>query len=467
MPSNRKSRYFQLVKDVGIFGIGTLGSKLVLFFLVPLYTNVLSQEEYGIAELVITVSQLVMPFISLGIYEGMFRFGLEDANKKSDAYLNATIAFVFGSIITVAITPLFSFYKGISDWKWYMCAYVIVSLASATNLNYLKIKDKNKLYSALNILQALLLVSCNVLLLVVIKAGIKGYLISTIASTGMVALLAFVVGKMHYDLSIAYYDKGYMKKMIIYSVPLIINSVSWWVIHSSDKIMIEWMLNAAVLGLYTAAAKIPSLLNVVITIFNQAWRISSIKEYDESNNTTFYSRVFKYYYIVIFGACVFLNSLIRLFMKYYVGIEFFEAWRFVPILLLSAAFSAFSAFAGTLFEALKDSKSIMTTTLVSGVINIIVNLLMIPIVGAYGAAIGTLIAYIVISYLRMSGVKKKIDIDYSIKKFFVVVIIASIQTVFITLNMSSNIVSCICIIIFAIVCKNDIIELIYNSKRFK
>lgn len=120
MPSNRKSRYFQLVKDVGIFGIGTLGSKLVLFFLVPLYTNVLSQEEYGIAELVITVSQLVMPFISLGIYEGMFRFGLEDANKKSDAYLNATIAFVFGSIITVAITPLFSFYKGISDWKWYM-----------------------------------------------------------------------------------------------------------------------------------------------------------------------------------------------------------------------------------------------------------------------------------------------------------------------------------------------------------
>lgn len=464
MSSNRENRYLQLIKNVGIFGIGTLGSKLILFFLVPLYTNILSQDEYGIAELVITVSQLVMPFVSLGIYEGMFRFGLEDSSKRCDAYLNATITFTFGSIITIAITPLFSFYKGISNWKWYMCAYVIASLASATNLNYLKLKDKNKLYSVLNILQALMLVGCNVLLLVVIKAGIKGYLISTIASTGIVALLAFVLGKIYHDLSVAHFDKEYMKKMVIYSAPLIINSVSWWIIHSSDKIMIEWMLNAAVLGIYTAAAKIPSLLNVVITIFNQAWRISSIKEYDESNDTNFYSKVFKYYFIAIFGACIFLNTFIRLFMKYYVGNEFFDAWRYVPILLLSAAFSAFSAFAGTLFEALKNSKAIMSTTLISGAVNIFVNLIMIPIVGAYGAAIGTLTAYVVISFLRMTGVKKKIDIDYSIKKFLAVVIITSVQTAFITLDIYPVYISCICIAAFLFVCIKDIKDFLQMKK---
>ena len=465
MAEKKPSRYLSLIKDTGIFAIGTLGSKLVLFFLVPLYTNILNEEQYGTAELVITIGQLVMPFISICIYEGMFRFGLSGEEKRERAFLNASIIFVIGSVAMVAITPLFSFYHSVSVWKWYLCGYVVASFASSNTLNYLKVKDRNKLYSILNILHALLLVACNVIFLIVIKTGIEGYLLSTIISTVITVVLAFLFGGMISDLHNATYDSELMKEMILYSIPLILNSVSWWVIHSSDKIMVEWILDASLLGLYTAASKIPSLMNVAITIFSQAWRLSSIKEYDSSNDTQFYSNVFKYYYEMIFGVCILITAITKIFMKFYVGNSFFEAWRFVPLLLLSAAFNAFSSFSGSMFEALKKSKTVMSTTLIAGIINIILNFILIPLIGIYGAVLGTLGAYIVIAILRMRGVYKHIKIDYSLKKFIPLVLITVIQTVLVTMDFQIYIVSGVVMIVYLIICFRDFSEMTKMIKK--
>ena len=272
-------KYKSLIGDIGIFALGALGSRFVLFLLLPLYTHVLTNSEYGIADLVFTIGDLLLPFVSLAIFNGLLRYGLI-SEEKNNSLLCASIVFTCGSIATVLLTPVVGLYKPISDWKWYVCAYVITHFARSNSLVYLKVKNKNKLYSILSIVQALFLVGCNVLMLIVFKLGIRGYLFSTILSNTVLTILAFFLGGIWNNLKIASLKKSLLKEMIAYSVPFIFNDVSWWIINSSDKIMIEWMIGGAMLGIYTAASKIPSLINFVTSIFSQAWGLASIKEFD-------------------------------------------------------------------------------------------------------------------------------------------------------------------------------------------
>jgi O-antigen/teichoic acid export membrane protein len=460
-------KYKRLIGDMGIFALGALGSKLVLFLLLPIYTHVLTDSEYGIADLIFTIGDLLMPFVSLAIFNGLLRYGLING-KKNNSLLCASIVFVCGSIISVFVTPLVGLYRPISDWKWYVCAYVIAHFARSNSLVYLKVKNKNKLYSILSIVQALALVGCNVLLLIVFKLGIQGYLLSTIVSNALLSVMAFILGGTWKDLKAATFEKPLLKEMMVYSFPFIFNDVSWWIIHSSDKIMIEWMIGGAMLGIYTAASKIPSLINVVTSIFSQAWGLASIKEYDSSNDTGFYSNVFNYFSIVIYGAAIFIIAITKPFMSFYVGKAFAESWHFVPLLLVSAVFLAIANYTGSLYGALKKSRYIMTTSNIASVVNIILNYVFIKMVGVYGAVIGTVSAYFIVSFLRVIDLRKRMGVDFKLKRTVILTILVLVQAIMVGFDFHVYIVSIVAIVLYLIVTKNDLISIgRIISKRLK
>lgn len=454
------TKYKKLMSDVLIFACGTFGSKLILFFLVPLYTYNMTTDEYGMAELVFTVGQLILPFVSLTIFDALLRFGLMKDVRREDALRNTSVIFFCGCAFTIAITPLLGLYRPISNWKWFLCAYVIASFASTIALIYLKVKDKNKTYAYLSAMQALILVVFNIVFLVYYRTGVRGYLLSTIIANTFTAIMAFILAGMVKDLAASSFNKSLLKSMVLYSAPLILNNVSWWLIHSSDKVMIEWMIGTVSLGLYTAASKIPSLLNVVITIFSQAWGISSIKEHESTNDAKFYSQVFRYFCIVIFGSCILVISITKPFMSMYVGSNFIEAWRYVPFLLVSACYSGLSSFAGSIYGALLKSRNVMITTIVAGGINIVLNYIFISKYGVWGAIIGTVVSYVVIAIVRLYDIHKYLKIDYGVKRLLAMSTIVSVQATFVSFDWHPWIVSAISILIFFIIVYRDLSILI-------
>lgn len=453
------NKYKRLIVDMGIFALGAFGSKLVLFLLLPIYTHVLSDNEYGIADLVFTVGDLVLPFISLSIFNGLLRFGLIKGQRQK-ALLNASLIFVFGSVLTILLTPISGLYVPIREWKWYMCAYVLVHFARSNSLVFLKVKAKNKTYAILSIAQALLLVGFNIVFLIVLGMGIQGYLLSTIISNGLLSVLAFALGGMKSDLKEATFDKLLLKEMVLYSIPFIFNDVSWWVIHSSDKVMIEWLVSGSALGIYTAASKIPSLVNVLTSIFSQAWGLASIKEHDSTNDTSFYSTVFKYFSVFIFGVTIILISITKPFMDIYVGKAFSESWHYVPLLLVSASFAAISTFASGLFGALKQSKSIMTTTIAAGVVNIIVNYIFINLIGIYGAVIGTVTAYFIVALFRLLILKNKVNVNFNFVKLGIISTLVIIQASLVSVGYHILLVSIVTILFFVLISRKEIKEFV-------
>lgn len=454
-----EGKYKRLIRDMCIFALGMLGSKLITFLLLPLYTHILTTDEYGVADLIFTLGQLVLPFISLTIFNGLLRYGLMKDVKPEDALRCATRVFLLGSIAMVLVTPLLGFVPSIGEWRWFLCAYVISTFSVSNTLVYLKIKDKNTLYSVLSILQTLVLVICNLLLLVEVNLGIRGYLWSYIISNCITALCAVILGGMLKDFKTAKYRSDLMKAMILFSLPYIINDISWWAINSVNKLIIEFMMSSAILGVFTAASKIPSLINALSSIFTQAWGLSSIKEYDSSNDTTFYEKVYNYYIIFIFGVCIAANTIMKPFMSIYVSDDFFVAWHYVPLLLLGAAFSGLASFMGALLGAVKKSKTLMTSAMLASVVNVVMGIVLIKWVGLWGAAIATLVSYVVVAVYRMVAVRRYIVFDYHIKKFVALFVITLTHAVLVGLDFYIVLVSIVSVFAYIICINKDIRKL--------
>ena len=432
--------------------------------MVPLYTNCMSEPEYGTAELVFTVAQLMTAFISVVIFDAVIRFGLSKQEKKENVLLVGFIVLGISLIIGAVLTPIIGLYHTLDPWKWYLYVFVMCSITNSIELNYLKVKGKNKSYAFLSILQTGILASLNVWFLVYRSMGIQGYLLAYIIATFVVDVVACLMGRVIPDLLTARFDKRLFKEMITYSTPLILNNVSWWVIHSSDKLMVEIMISTAALGVYTVSAKIPSLINVMVSVFQQAWGISTVKEIESTNDTSFYSRVFKYLFLFTSGCCIGLVAIMKLFIHCYVGNEFVGAWKYIPLLLVSAVFAAVASYYGALYGALKKSVNNMITTLIAAMSNLLVNWLLIPVIGIWGAVIGTLVSYIVVAVLRMVDVNRYLPIRIEIVKYILNVSLIITQAVLVSIDWHSYLVSGIVMVAFVFVNSRDIAELFQIRK---
>ena len=430
-----QKKYRNLLKDTVIFGLGNIGSKIITFFLVPFYTFYLTPEEYGISDLVFTISQLAIPFFSLVIFDAVIRFALYRKERPQDTLLVGLVIWFLGSILSFVLTPLIGLYQPIASWKWYVSAYVSINILVSIELNYLKAVNKNLIYSIICILQTLTLALLNIFLVAKKQMGIRGYLISYIGSNFVAASLAFVIGNLYRDIKDAKYDSILAKQMIVYSSPLILNNLSWWVIQSSDKLMLENMVNADALGIYTVASRIPSLITVFITIFQQAWGISSIKEMDSTKDSGFFTDIFTFYSFIAFLGGFGICTVIKPFMELYVqSTSYGEVWRYVPLLLASAVFSAIAAYSGSMYGALKKSMNNMLSTMIAALINIIVNYIGILAFGIWGAMIGTITSYFILAFIRLIDVKRFVNIGINWKQLILNSVLLVFQAVVVSLN---------------------------------
>ena len=453
-------KYKELLKNIIVFAIGGLGTKLILFLLVPLYTNYLTPEEYGISELVFTVSQFLIPIVTLTIFDALIRFGLSLSENKKDVLLASLMVWFLGSVTFVFFSPIVNCFPSILQWKWYLIAYVVLSGLSQIELNYLKVIDRNLLYSGASILQSLVLAINNVIFLIFLKAGIRGYLLSSIISLCIICIVCFIKADLWRILKKSKIDFSLLQRMIIYSAPLILNNISWWLIHSTDKVMINWMIGATALGIYTVAGKIPSLVNVVSGFFVQAWGLSSIKEIETTNDTIFYSKIFKIFSGITVLLCILINSLIKPFMIFYTGESFNSAWQYVPVLLLAAYFNAISSYFAAFYAALRKTMHNMITSTLSAILNIAVNYIFILHVGTWGAVIGTFCSYFLIAYLRMFDVKRYVDIKIDWKTHLCSIVIAFVHMVLIMIQTHTLLATICAVTIVGCLYKKELIEFI-------
>ena len=227
------------------------------------------------------------------------------------------------------------------------------------------------------------------------------------------------------------------------------------------------MLGSVALGIFTVATKIPSLINVMISIFQQSWGISSVKEIESSNDSEFYSNVFNTFSFIAFAMGIGLTFIIKPLMTVYVGSDFVEAWRYIPLLLASATFSAISSYFVTMYSALKKSVNNMVTTLIGAITNVVLSLILVYHIGLWGAIIGTFTSYFVMATIRMIDVKRFIKIKTDTVRFVANSVILITETVLVSMEIQIYLVSAIAILLFLIINFKFLKDLLTNIKGRK
>lgn len=415
MTKNSRSKY--LLKNTVIFALGNFSTKLIAFFLVPFYTYVLTTEEYGVINLIFTLATLIGPFLMVNLQDAVRRFALEsNADHKAILTIEWGVIIV-GHLFGLLLIPLAKMYAPISSYSLELYFYIVSLSANTIFLEYLRGIEKMKAYSICSVLSSLIIAVLNIFFLTWMQLGVSGYFLAYIIAFTFSSLIAIIIGKQYTVFREWKWDKTLFRNMIKFSIPMIPNSLLWWVSSSSDHIMVTHFINAAANGIYTVSYKIPTLISTVSNIFMQAWQISAIKENDSKDNDDFSNIMFDGYirFITLFTG--FLLVIIKPFMYIYVNPSFVEAWKYTPVLIIGYAFSTLGTFVGTPYYVYKDMKGNMFSAASGAVINVILNAILIPTLGIQGASIATCFSYIVVFIYRVFDTRKYVILNFRKKEY--------------------------------------------------
>ncbi|WP_197068277.1 polysaccharide biosynthesis C-terminal domain-containing protein [Candidatus Soleaferrea massiliensis] len=428
------NRYQSLIKNIFVFGIGTFSSKLLVFLLMPFYTRILTTADYGTVDLIVNTATLLYPVISVSIADGVIRYALEKSVDKKDVFSTGITTVLAGFLIFLLFIPVFMQIKIISQYTALIYLYVLMASLNSVCMQFTRSIGKVKLYAYSGFQSTAVLVILNVVFLAVFQWGIVGYVLSTIISDFVNTVFLFIAAKLGRYLKFRKINPKVRKAMIAFSVPLIPNSLFWWVTDVSDRYVVTFLCGLGANGLYSTAHKIPSMIAVLSTIFMQAWQISAITEYSKQDKSRFYTKVFYYYQSIIFVASSAIIMCIKLITTILVSDAYYDSWQYVPLLILAVAFQCFANFWGSIFMAAKKSRTTMVTTLIGAGMNIGLNFALVPFFGPNGAAFATFFSFVVVFFIRVIVSRKFIHVDIRPPLFFLNFALVLGQTVLMILE---------------------------------
>lgn len=451
------NRYKKLLGNSAIFAIGSLGSKLISFILVPLYTYVLTKEQFGTVDLITTSVNLILPIITLSAFDAVFRFVLDKNENENKVLVNGLLISFQGALIGLLIIPILTFMH--VPMPIYIYGMLVSGAFLSLFLNFTRAINKVKIFAIAGILGTLVIAASNILFLVILHKGVQGYLLSIIISnTTVIVYLMSMVGIIH-RIKYKYIDKKLAMSMIVYSIPLIPNAFSWWINSSADRYFILAFVGASANGIYAVASKIPSLLNLINQIFFQSWQMSAVEEYGSGDASKFYSKTFNYFMDFQFIGSAGLLLVLKPLMAVIVSPTYYVAWKYIPFLLLAVVYSSLSGFLGTTYTAAKRTSGIFLTTMIGAVSNLVFGFILVTFFGLQGASLAGTFSFAIVLIVRLYDTRRFMPIHVNKQRMLLNHIIVLSMIIILFLDMNIVYSQCLELLLFVVI-------LIFNRKIF-
>lgn len=405
-------KYKKLCSDTVILAIGTFGSKLLVFLLMPLYTALLSPTQYSAAELITGTANLIMPFACMGITTGIFRFAAEKGSDQREVF-SSGLALLGAGLLGLTLVGLpFCFFGAWRMEAVLILAYILFADVQAVCAQYVRAIDRTRLFAVQGILNTVLTILFNILFLMVFDLGVTGYVLSVVVGNLITAAFLFVTAKLWRVFRWSAIRRETISQLFRFSLPMVPTTVCWLITDLSDRYFVNAIWGGAANGIYSAAYKIPTIVTLISSVFMQAWQFSAVAESsDEEACSQFYSKVFKGFLALISIGTAGLIFFSRFLCRLLLDASYFEAWRYMPTLLCAAAVEAVVSFLATVYLVRKKSMHSFVTAIVGTVANLILNAILIPRIGVLGAAVATLISYCMVSVLRLADVPRLLPFD--------------------------------------------------------
>lgn len=406
-----------LVKNTIIYAIGNFGSKMLSFILLPFYTYYLSTNDYGYFDLITTTIMLLLPIITFEIYDGLYRYLLDSKNdvETSNVISNSFFIVIRNLVIFIIVYIIFIQFKSFR-YQYLILFQIVLNILAAFCTQISRGIRRNIEYSISGILSTLIILTSNIIFITVMNLKVGSLIISNILAYVVVIIYLEVRLKIHKYLKIKLSDKIIKKRLVLYSIPLIPNLISWWFMNVSDRYFLAFYKGIEANGIYAISNKFPSILIMLNSIFSLAWQESAITEYNSKDRNKFYTKMFNVLISIEFTSVIILLAFTKFIMEFMVNDKFSSAWIYVPFLYMGTIFNSFSSFYGTGYMSSKDTIGAFYTSVIGGVANVIINIILIPVIGIQGASVATMISFLLMWLTRLWQTRKYFKIDINLKK---------------------------------------------------
>lgn len=412
-----RDRNGELLKSTLILSIGQIVPKFLTFIILPILTTYLTQRDYGLYELTMSVASFCIPMFSLQIQQGVFRYLIENKINKeniiTDSFYFLILIFVIFSLPVVGCWYLYT--KSIYLSTVFFLAYFFEMLLTWAGQTVRGLGD-NVSYSMAYICYSVCFFAVLVCELLLNKTlSIYNVVAAMIISYALSAVFLLVKDKLYSYICLASFDKKVLKVLLAYSIPMVISSAALWIVNLSDRFFVSGMLGVEVTAVYAVANKVPNLFNSFYGIFNLAWTENTSKLTKDEKSCDYYSLFFKSFYNVMVGLMLLLICAGPIIFKILINSKYNNAYSLMPWLYIGVFFSSLVSFLGSIYIGEKRTKDVGVSSAVGAVINVLINLFFMKQFGIIVAALSTIISYAIIFVYRAIDIKKYVTIKYNLK----------------------------------------------------
>lgn len=408
------NRYRTLLSNTLIFAVGTFSSKILTILMTRFTTGALG-SDFIAANNLQDIGNVLIPLFSLQIVDGITRFGLDRRYNKKDVFTVSLLVTCLGALVLLLLSPVLEHIPGLEFVKGRgVLVAVFVFTSSLHNMcsQFVRARNMVKLYAAEGIFTTFTTVIFTLLFLYPLKMGVTGFILGIILPDLIGAAVLFWIAGLHHFVRLHRLDRVTGRQMLVYSAPLIPNKIAFWLTNSADRIMVANYVPDAIASAFAGAYKIPNLISLVVSVFLDAWQMSSITE--ETGRARFFTKVFHAMAAIVFVGSALVILLCRPLIDLLTsGAAFHKGWIYIPILVIATAFSCLASFLGTVYMVEKRSINNMVTTIIAAVVNIVLNVILIPLLGPQGAGVATLTAYVVMFVTRAFDTRRFIRVRFS------------------------------------------------------
>lgn len=464
------SKAKELLKNTAIVSMGKIATQFISFFLLPIYTAVLTSEEYGVVDLLNTLTSLFLPIVTLQIEQGVFRYLIdcrEEKEKQVKVITSAMRFMLIQAILYIVLLGCASSFIN-NSYKYFLAGNLLVSMFSSVLLQICRGLGDNKRYAFGSFITGVTTVLLNVLFIVVFHFGAYGMLGATLIANLLCVIYLWLGKRIYQYIKPKEYEAKLLKEMVYYSIPLVPNMVSWWVVDASDRTIISWLLGIGKNGIYSAANKFTSVFTSLYSVFNLTWTEAAAVNINSPDKDEFFSKILdvtlRFFGSLALGIIAFMPFAFPILINE----KFAEAYNQIPILMIGSMFNILVSFIGSIYVAKKITKEIAKTSIFAAIINITINLVFIRLIGLYAASISTLIAYLSMFLYRYQDSKKYVTL--SVNKKMIISMIGVLAVTIIMYyggNSILQIITAAFVTIYAIFINQTSAKFVWQSVRSK
>lgn len=456
----------RFLRSSGIFFLGTVSSKIITFLMLPLYTSLIHTEDMGYYDISITYMNIAVSIIYFEIWSAVLRYmyDSDDENRKFSSAKSGLTIFGVSSLVFVAGISILGVVASVDYWYLIAIYGVMQCLVSFYTFSARGLA-RNVDFAISGVLSVFTNACVNIIQIVVFNMGFTamyyGYITGALVQ---ILYLELRIGILRKTLG-SVFDKEMTKRMLIYSLPLCLNTVAYWMMTGFNKIVINIYLGDSANGLFAIGNRFGTLITFVTTCFTYAWQdLSFSKAKDSEDRAAFYSKACNVYSKFLLVGMLLLIPVCYWVFEIMINGDYQEAKSTIPTFLCVAVVSAISSFIGNVYYAIKETKVLFISTVTSAVINAAIVFPLVSHFGLNGANFAAIIGFVCNIILRSIVLYKKIKfkIEWLVQAALIVIWVAQFVA-FGHLNWLSSIILLLINVVIAVVLFRKEIKNIFSK----